>query len=107
MHEQFNSTTFLVEIVIAMLLCIVMYAAVAFMYSKEETIPKKIEYLLVPANNALVILGLIVPILSGLAAYFYVNNPKMPIGSLLAAICSMFAILVFSIWQSFSLVGKA
>lgn len=105
MKDQFITKTFAIEIAIAIFFCIVIYWVVR--HYNKGTSKVKLDYFRVPTNNVLVILGLLAPIMIGLASYLYVNNPKGHYSSLLATITVMFLVLIVTLWETFALPKKA
>jgi hypothetical protein len=103
--DQFITKTFAIEIAIAIFFCIVIYWVVR--HYNKGTSKVKLDYFRVPTNNVLVILGLLAPIMIGLASYLYVNNPKGHYSSLLATITVMFLVLIVTLWETFALPKKA
>jgi hypothetical protein len=112
MKEQLT-LQFWLEIGGAILLALVMYVAARFFNpefnddgtAKQKTM--KVDYFRIPTANVLVILGLLVPVLSGLASYLYVNHPGGSYASLLASIAVMFFVLAVAIWESFAFLKIA
>jgi hypothetical protein len=104
MWRNFLTPTFAVEF----LVIIVVWWGVYLLVKKWWTAPTytvKSDYLRVPTNNALVVLGLLLPILTALAAYLYMNAPQSSYSSLLASIVVMFLVLVVAMWETHSLIG--
>ncbi len=105
MKEQFMTQRFWIEIGIAGGVCLIVWiASKSYNTAAEKDI--KVDYFRIPTSNALVVLGLLVPIMVGLASYLYVNNPEGKYASLLATIVVMFIVLVVAIWETFALLKK-
>jgi hypothetical protein len=89
MKSQFMTMRFGIEIAIAIVLAGIVILAVCYYNPqiKEKTI--KVDYFRIPTNNALVVLGLLVPILTALAAYLYTSDPSGQYSFLLASITAI------------------
>lgn len=105
MIDKFKELCFFIEIGVAVVWAIALWQLVRH-YWKED-VEFKSDYLRVPINNTLVILGLIVPVLVALASYLYINNPKGSYSFLLAAIVLFFSVLIVAIWETFALLSIA
>ena len=105
MKDQFMTLRFGVEIGLAALLCLIIYVA-ARVYNKSGEREVKVDYSRTPTSNALVVIGLLVPLMVGVASYLYVSNPERKYSSLLATIVVMFVVLVVAIWETFALLQK-
>ena len=105
MKDQFTTLRFLIEMLIASAVCLIVYFA-SRTYNKRGHREMKVEFFRIPTSNALVVLGLLVPIMVALASYLYVNNPEGKYSSLLATIVVMFLVLVVAIWETFALLKK-
>src|SRR5437773_7489832 len=99
MLRKFNTLTFWIELGIALVVWLLAFLAVK-RYWKKQTYVMKSDYLRVPTNNAMVVLGLIIPILVALAAYFYAKAPEASYSSLLSAIVVLFIVLLIAIWET-------
>ena len=106
MLHKFNTPTFWIEIVCAIVVWILAFVAIK-RYWKEEEFKIKSDYLRVPTNNAMVVLGLLIPILVALASYFYTKEPEATYSSLLAAIVVLFIVLIVAIWETHSILQVA
>jgi heme/copper-type cytochrome/quinol oxidase subunit 2 len=106
MLHKFNTLTFWIEIVVAIVVWILAFVAVRS-YWKPQNYEIKSDYLRVPTNNAMVVLGLLIPILVALASYFYTKEPEATYSSLLAAIVVLFIVLIVAIWETHSILQVA
>jgi len=91
---------------VAIAIWIFAFLAVRY-YAKKQQYEVKSDYLRVPTNNAMVVLGLLIPILVALASYFYVKEPEATYSSLLAAIVVFFIVLIVAIWETHSILQAA
>jgi len=103
MWQKFLTWTFLIEASIILIVWVLVFLIVKkYWIGPKYTL--KSDYLRVPTNNALIVLGLLVPILTGLAAYLYTNAPEASYSSLLASILVMFIVLIVAVWETHSLI---
>jgi hypothetical protein len=107
MKNQFITMRFGIEMAIAIALAGIMLLAVRLYNPAVKTKTIKVDYFRIPTNNALVVLGLLVPILTALAAYLYTSDPSGQYSFLLASISVLFVVLIVAIWETFALLGKA
>ena len=107
MKNQFLTMRFLGEMLIAIAVAIILFVATRLYNPEVKEKDIKIDYFRIPTNNALVVIGLLVPILTGLAAYLYTNDPSAKYSLLLASIAVLFVVLIVAVWETFSLLGKA
>lgn len=103
MIEQVVTIEFGLEILLALVL-LALARASSSDYAKEGTRAKSIESLRAPNQNALVVMGLLVPVTATLTGYLYVTKPGGNYASLLAAIVMIVATLIFASWHNFSLL---
>lgn len=85
---------------------IISFAARAYWKDVPEKSLKS-DYLKVPINNTLSVMGIVCPLLIAVAAYLYVNLPTSDFSYILASIADFTAALIIAIWETFSLLGKA
>jgi hypothetical protein len=105
MIEKFAHLSFLLEIGIAFIWAVALYFLVQYYWKSDIEI--KSDYLKVPTNNTLLVLGLIVPTLIALVSYLYTKNPEGTYSSLLATIVLFFLVLVIAIWETFAILSIA
>lgn len=107
MISQFGNALFWVLIAIVLVWAVVMSLVTRYLWRNVPTRPMKADYLRVPTNSALTILGLLTPVLVALAAYLYTNFPQGTYTFLLATITVFFMVLFVAIWETFSILRKA
>lgn len=105
MIEEFVNLKFFIEIFLAFFWVIISWIFTKKYWKQEIEI--KSDYLKVPINNSLIVLGLIIPILVALVSYLYIKNPEGTYSSLLATIILYFFVLLIAIWQTFSIISVA
>lgn len=95
---------------IAIVVGVLVYLA-AKLYWKTTPTDKpheiKVDYIRVPVSNALVVLGLLTPILVALASYLYMNSPEANYPSLLSTIVLMFIVLIIAVWETHAILNVA
>ncbi len=107
MISFFITLEFLVELIIIIVWGIIIYLGVRYYNSDKKTKDIRADFIRVPTNNTLVVIGILVPIFVALAAYLYTKNPQGSYASLLASITLMFFILILAIWQTYAILKKA
>src|SRR5438552_592651 len=106
MLRKFNTLAFWIELGIAVVVWLLAFLAVKLYWKKQEY-QMKSDYLRVPTNNAMVVLGLLIPILVALASYFYTKAPEASYSSLLSAIVIFFVVLLIAIWETHAILEVA
>lgn len=107
MWEKFLTVRFAIEIATAIAIAGGIFFAAKYYYRNITEREMKADYLRVPTNNALIVLGLLVPVFIGLAAYLYTKVPQGNYSSLLAAIVLLFLVLIVAVWETFAILKKA
>lgn len=105
MIEKFLELRFFIEFGVALIWAIILYLLTLKYWT--QNIELKSDYLKVPTNNTLIVLGLIVPILIALVSYLYTKNPEGTYSSLLATIILFFIVLIIAIWETFAILNIA
>lgn len=105
MIGEFINIKFTIEMFIALVWAFILWVLTRTYWKKDTEIQS--DYLKVPTNNALIVLGLVIPILVALASYLYTKNPEGAYSSLLATIVLYFLVLLLAIWQTFSIISVA
>jgi hypothetical protein len=107
MITKFHTLKFGILVIITLVAWLVIYFS-ARQYWKsvpERTI--KSDYVKVPINNTLMVMGIVCPLLIALASYLYVNLPAADYSFVLASIAVFTVTLIVAIWETFCLLNKA
>lgn len=102
MIEQLWTARFLISCALGALALILAFLFIrqSFKPGTKNTFP--VHFIKGPTSSSLTILGILIPLLVGAAAYFYINQPKGDYGFLWAGIFLLFAALSLTIWFAFS-----
>jgi hypothetical protein len=96
---------FWIEVLVAVVLAVAVILLTNEYYRGKANRTLDVEFLRTPTTNILAVLGLLLPLLIALAAYFYKEAPDLKYPSLLASIVLMFLVIVAAVWHSYALLS--
>jgi hypothetical protein len=107
MIAKFLTAKFGVLLAVIFVVWVVTYLAIRYYWKGAGEKTLRSDYLKVPINNTLSVMGIVCPLLIALASYLYVNIPSSDYSFVLASICVFVLTLIVAIWETFCLLNKA
>lgn len=109
MLDQFLQRPSLIKLGIALLIGIVMYFLTKNFNRDKIGQSKEIQadFFRIPANNVLLVIGLLTPVLVALVSHLFSQDPNADYSYIISAIAILFVVLVLSVWEVFALISKA
>ena len=107
MIAKFHTIKFGILVVIMIVTWLVTYLVTRYYWNTAPEQTLKSDFLKVPINNTLTVMGVVCPLLIALASYLYVNMPVSDYSYVLGSITIFTVTLIVSIWETFCLLNKA